>query len=114
MSEAKHTPGPWHVASVACNDYAFERLVDSAGNSVIDGNFEYCRTADQLVCFPDASPADLRLAAAAPELLEACEAWAEVTAFDGGAVAIEADHAKQAVALGKTLAAIAKAKGEKQ
>lgn len=73
-SEAKHTPGPWFIGTVDCNHGKCEKIVDKHGRPVFDGNSDYCRIQGKDVFFVDAYDADLQLAAAAPELLEACKA----------------------------------------
>lgn len=59
MSETKHTPGPWEAAG--CVVYG------SDGDSVADLSLNGRR-------HPDVTEANTRLTAAAPDLLEACEA----------------------------------------
>ena len=61
MSAAKHTPGPWRVTAIPAGNSSTIMLNGSAGFDLVDvtGN-------DQ-----PANPADVRLMAAVPELLEA-------------------------------------------
>ena len=72
----KHTPGPWFWDDEVPTDYMkadWENiapwLVDEKGDGVITG---------QIVC---CNPADTRLIAAAPELLEALKMAAESAGF---------------------------------
>lgn len=86
MSNTKHTPGPWMV-----------------------GHFNDVRTRDGYRSLANVSSyfelpaeANARLIAAAPELLEALEAFKAIDAFDGW-------HPKYRDAIAKAEAAIAKA-----
>ena len=104
----KHTPGPWEIPHLAddncmcdCSSVVEQRYaggichihVDNGIKSISDGGND---------CPPlDEAKANAHLIAAAPELLEALEVFVEIT--EGrGAVKLQA------------IAAITKAKGEKQ
>ena len=113
MAESKHTPGPWvwdkplmHADTNRATQ-AMIRLFDdntcgrvlmpSVGVSYLVGDDE--RTNGVLRAYIEVEPADARLIAAAPDLLEACEE--ALCCFDSpGPVADE------------LAAAISKAKGE--
>ena len=84
----EHTPGPWEHELVHCTDRSKWFDIHKSGlHKYIAG---HARAA---------SEADARLMAAAPDLLEACEA------------AILSWHQSQTVCLGSLRAAVAKAKG---
>jgi hypothetical protein len=87
----KHTPGPWAVRFYERHETAVIKTADGDEVATVD-----------VKCMPDA-PADARLIAAAPDLLEACEAF--VVAMDSAH-----DHIERSIALMEK--AIAKAKGE--
>ena len=69
MTENKHTPGPWEVHSLQ-GAYYWVSDAESDGQTVCVFNH---REMDR----PDEIPANARLIAAAPDLLEACEASLE-------------------------------------
>lgn len=101
--EAKHTPGPWRVSADGV-DVGSEDSFNPFGGCGCCGS--PWLTADD----PEVAKADARLIAAAPELLEACQAMIE---WDDR----EQDHAVDfsactelcRVAFDKARAAIAKA-----
>jgi len=88
MSNTKHTPGPWMVGHF---------------NDVRTGD-GYRSLANVSSSFELPAEANARLIAAAPELLEALEAFKAIDAFDGW-------HPKYRDAIAKAEAAIAKATG---
>lgn len=93
MSQEKHTPGPWEVWQLAEDSDPEGRRIITAD----EGETEVCGIVPH--------EADAILIAAAPELLEACQAF--VTAY-------EKPHQleKTDTALRLAKAAIAKANGE--
>lgn len=110
---AQHTPGPWSYRSQPHDDWGTVRagryIICQARNPAVDYDDldEYRRTRT------DPYEANARLIAAAPDLLEACEA---LIAYDEGdddapdagvKMMIDYDHA-----LTLARAAIAKARGE--
>jgi hypothetical protein len=93
----KHTPGPWVLDSPDIDP----TIDDSSGNCIIYGNYEGSLSA------PVA--ADLVLAAAAPDLLEALEAW--IAYHDDGEDGVDS-MLRYAKAIDMTRDAIARARGE--
>ena len=91
MSNTKHTPGPWTYA-IGQGLYEQRYVIDSTPGRAL------------AVCagFEPRNEANARLIAAAPELLEALEAFKAIDAFDGW-------HPKYRDAIAKAEAAIAKA-----
>lgn len=113
--EAKHTPGPWIVGTETrddeiCTIHGVPRQPSEDGkgqgwvyvhyNRVIGGDWHYAGEDEQM--------ANARLIAAAPELLEACEAVLKAT--DPQVV----HNVGAGSARDLALAAIAKARGETQ
>jgi hypothetical protein len=93
MDVLKHTPGPWEVHEG--NDYIVILRPDDT-------------TTDTGIHIDNL--ADARLAAAAPELLEACKQWlAQVT---GGSMYSEYLQVDEADCVANTRAAIAKVEGK--
>lgn len=100
MGEQKHTPGPWYIYEGNPN---WIMAVDPDD----DTPWHVAKTEPN--AGPgDATPANARLIAAAPDLLEACQAVADVCADDSER-RMEPDGY---TALELVLAAIAKATGE--
>ena len=96
--ETKHTPGPWTCHELGDEDGSWERW-----SIVHNGPLCYGGDACQ---GPAVSEANARLIAAAPELLEACEAIA--LDLENNGELYETDEARIEI----LRAAIAKAKGE--
>lgn len=79
MSETAHTPGPWQVLSPYTNRMVFPigGPEDQDGNCSILGEVQSQGGSDETCS------ANARLIAAAPELLEACEAIADLANGQG-------------------------------
>lgn len=105
MSESKHTPGPWEIVRTEPSSHGVGRF------KIISGQWSVAET----FCGINEEEANARLIAAAPDLLEACEA--SLNALVG---IIESDYqtrsnprpADNDPAVVLLRAAIAKAKGE--
>ena len=89
MSNTKHTPGPWQIEP----EFPFEV---HKGHSIA--------VVKEMVLCEDESLANAALISAAPDLLEALEAFRAIDAFEGW-------HPKYREAIEKAEAAIAKATG---
>jgi hypothetical protein len=101
-TQAKHTPGPWSVTESFCNN-ACNRLVvkrKTWGGEVVADLGEA----------PDASRANARLIAAAPEMLEALRAMVSRAPFIDQSVT--AEGLANCEALAKAGHAIRQAEGE--
>lgn len=88
MSAAKHTPGPWRSLSDNYSGESHRMVVDSNGASLFD-SVNRSPAADD-----STEHADLVLAAAAPELLEALRAVVRVA----DRATVEFDAARAAIA----------------
>lgn len=90
----EHTPGPWEIAYVG----------DIEKPAVISGGVSLLTVADEDGTEFGAvwKEADARLIAAAPELLEVCEAALEslISQYDGG-IGFERDRLENAIAKAK-------------
>ncbi len=111
MSESKHTPGPWSLEfDDVPYDGGFETMVINSENGGI------C----MMDCPKDEMDANGRLIAAAPDLLEACEAFGAferhtpdcANCDEWGAGNCEEGRRLYSVACDSINEAIAKAKGE--
>jgi hypothetical protein len=99
MSEPKHTPGPWAYADPELWENADGVVIGTAADDDVEA-FEICEVCE----LPRAERnANVRLIAAAPDLLAACEEAAE---------ALESsEYRSDQRTRGRLLAAIARAKG---
>lgn len=61
-NESKHTPGPWKIS---------EKI--GIGRTLVDSNERFLGYLDAACCVQGENEANVRLCAAAPELLSACE-----------------------------------------
>ena len=97
MSEAKHTPGPWHLDAQESFDgratYHFYRVFDDNLNAIC---------CEEYGAHNDGGLANMRLIAAAPDLLAALELTH---------AALSGANMNMKVVESKARAAIAKAKG---
>lgn len=114
---SKHTPGPWEVKSgMSCR-----RVEDTHGGAVTiiynhqEYNGEACGSITSQNKTDDELQANARIIAAAPELLEACEALLVMMGKQGGHRKLDDQltwRANDEKAEATARAAIAKAKGE--
>ncbi len=115
MSESKHTPGPWRVEKTGKPS---KRVF--AGDELIATIRHFFTGVDDVGPLPSQTRANARLIAAAPDLLEACEAFAAferhtpdcANCDEWGAGNCEEGHRLYSVACDSINEAIAKAKGE--
>lgn len=111
MSEAKHTPGPWHLIRCGGKDGSAVATIEPKPDMMVAPNYWLVATANTL---REEWAANARLIAAAPELLEALTAIVADFDMDRGAHIQEGGgDIEDTPEIGRARAAISRATGGK-